>query len=63
MNDNLKETLMKMSKEQLISYIDLMLNVIIDLENKNKELKAEREVDYGKRWGIKLFKKYGKNIK
>lgn len=49
MNDNLKETLEKMSKEQLISYIDLMLNVIIDLENKNKELKAEREVDYGKR--------------
>lgn len=39
MNKELKEKLMEMPKEQLISYIDLMLNVIIDLENKNKELK------------------------
>lgn len=49
MNEELKQTLMEMSKEQLISYIDLMLNVIIELENKNKELKIEKEVDYGKR--------------
>lgn len=37
MNKELKEKLMEMSKEQLISYIDLMLNVInviIDMENK-----------------------------
>ena len=49
MNKELKEKLMEMPKEQLISYINLMLNVIIDLENKNKELKTEKEVDYGKR--------------
>ena len=38
MNEKLKEKLMEMPKEQLISYIDLMLNVIIDMENKNKEV-------------------------
>ena len=46
MNKELKEKLMEMPKEQLISYIDLMLNVIIDMENKSKETK---EADYGKR--------------
>ena len=46
MNEELKEKLMEMSKEQLFSYIDLMLNVIIDMENKNKETK---EVSYGQR--------------
>lgn len=34
MSEELKEKLMEMDKEQLISYIDLMLNVIIDMEHK-----------------------------
>ena len=60
MNKELKEKLMEMPKEQLISYIDLMLNVIIDMENKSKETK---EADYGKRWRNTIFKKHGTNIK
>lgn len=46
MNEELRQKLMEMPKEQLINYIDLMLNVIIELENKNKETK---EVNYGQR--------------
>lgn len=37
MNKDLKDKLMEMDKEQLISYIDLMLNIIIEMENKNNE--------------------------
>ena len=34
MNKELEEKLMKMDKEQLISYINLMLDTIMDLENR-----------------------------
>ena len=43
MNEDLKNTLLQYDKEKLIKYIDLMLNVIMDLENKNKVLKEELE--------------------
>lgn len=43
MNEDLKDILLQYDKEKLIKYIDLMLNVIMDLENKNKILKEELE--------------------
>lgn len=50
MNKQLENALMQYDKEKLIKYIDMLLNVIMDLENKNnilkEELKNEKENKY-----------------
>ena len=45
MNEKLEKLLMEQSKEKLIKYIDLMFNVIDELEEKNRELKENLEIE------------------
>ena len=45
MNEKLENILMEQSKENLIKYIDLMFNVIDELEEKNRELKENLEIE------------------
>lgn len=50
MNEKLEKILMEQSKENLIKYIDLMFNVIDDLEEKNRELREELQLQtFGKK--------------